>query len=289
MNINRLATAVLMALLIGCLSSCATVSGHANASNGSQETSEPAGASDTVGMLPQLPSTSLPNMFDANSKQPFSVLTADDVSEARAIFPLVSSYTLSDEETAELIGALAAATTTQSVNEGARASVWFELDFNTGETWLLMGTADELSGTLTLSVGNETLSLGSEAGKQLVDLFGRCENSLQQDSYVMPFEGLKASDLDRVEFSDLYSRTEMTDEGLVSQLVEILAGLKVNVITGSRDLPQIYGDGGDSHLFRLTFKDGSVITVGSFEVYTCVCGIHYASKDNGLLEFYESL
>lgn len=288
---KRLIPCALLLLALSCLVFCARVQDSANPSDSPLEASGVTAPSDSSDALPHLPSTSLPDRFDIADESVFSDLDPAEIGEARAIFPLVSSYTLSKEETAELVEILAAATTMPSVSDASRASVWFELDFQTGETWLLMGEVNELAGTFTLTVGTKTLALGLEAQNQLVDLYGRCEDALQQEvSYVMPFEGLMASDLDCVESSvNMSSWLKVTDESAISKLVEILAGMKVNGVTGTRDLIEIYGGDGDSYLFRLTFKDSSVITVGSYEAYTVVCGIAYASKDNGLLEFYGSL
>ena len=243
--------------------------------------------------LPGLPSTALPAGFDIDSDEPFASLT-----QVKALFPLVCSYTLSDEETAELVSILTSATDMQRLDVNYswdRHNLWAELDFSSGESWLLMGYGEDFTGAVTLTIADNHYRLPQETAAQLLDLFSRCEVPLQESAgYEMPFEYLKAEELVSVEYTSgsyewerLWERLDDTE--LVNRLVDILVGIRVNVPTGTHKMPDLYGCGEPYFQFRLTYTDGSVVTIGGWGYGVCISGIHYGSRDNGLMNFYDSL
>ena len=248
--------------------------------------------------LPELPSNTLPAGFDTNSDWPLATLDAASITQTRILFPLVSSYTLSDAETAEFVSILASATDVQQLDADVsweRHNLWAELDFSSDESWLLMGYGDDFMGTVTLTIGDTQYRLPQETAAQLLDFFSRFEAPLQEAvGYEMPFEFLKVDELVSVEYTAGAHEWEraweqLNDEELVGQLVNILVGIKVNGPSGTRKEPDLYGAGEPYYQFRLTYTDGSVVTVGGAGSGVCISGINYGSKDNGLLDFYESL
>lgn len=220
----------------------------------------------------------IPSNVDVSSKTPFASLDASEVISARATHPRVSFQDLTDQEIETLISALSSVVA-RTADEGMTnewgnpsfpsgwydGNLWFELEFATGEHWLLEVHSTWMGGDHdgVIIIGEYEIGITEDVYEALSEIYARFEEAEHEKNpdSVQPFAGITFEDVAKAECFSLL-RWEELDEETEQELVDLLIQVSVDSSTGTNEIPVLYGDGEFFRQFRLTFKDGTVNVVG---------------------------